>query len=45
MWNLKTYSCYDDCNVSKDYRLFSDVDNDMDGQVKLIYRTESIKAN
>lgn len=32
-------------NVSKDYRSFSGIDNDMEGQVKFIYRTESIKAD
>jgi len=32
-------------DVSKDYQLFSGAGSDMDGQVKFIYRTESIEAD
>lgn len=31
-------------DVSKDYRSFSDAGTDMDGQVKFVYRTDSIEA-
>lgn len=31
-------------DVSKDYKSFSGISNDMDGQVKFIYRTDSIKV-
>lgn len=32
------------CDVSKNYKSFSGIGGDMDGQVKFIYRTEAIKA-
>lgn len=32
------------CDVSKNYKSFSGISDDMDGQVKFIYRTEAIKA-
>lgn len=32
-------------DVSKDYKSFAGVSDDMDGQVKFIYRTDSIKAS
>lgn len=31
-------------DVSKDYKSFSGISSDMDGQVKFIYRTDSVKA-
>ena len=31
-------------DVSKNYRNFSGISDDMDGQVKFIYRTEEIKT-
>ena len=32
-------------DVSKNYKTFSGLDDSMDGQVKFIYRTDSIKAD
>lgn len=32
-------------NVSKKYKTFSGLDDNMDGQVKFIYRTDSIKKD